>query len=445
MTNGALFSGEAAVTFGAPSQEVNKSIHVTDPNGPALTFDQTGSQTYASATYTCDADGGQHPNTATIVETGQSASAAVTVNCYELAVSKDVTTNSTRTWLWAIDKTGDQTNLTLSTGQQLPVNYTVMVSATSADSDWLVFGNIWISNPAPIAATLVSVSDMMSGGIAASVNCPALTVPAGGVLTCAYTASAPNASNRLNTATATLQNYAYGPNGSNSPSGTTDFTGSTDVVFGGPTTLTDECVNVGDDMAGALGTACADESPKTFAYSLLGGPYATCGDYQYTNTAAFTTSDTGATGRDSWTVNVRVPCGNGCTLTIGYWKTHAGAGPQADQVTPLLPQGLGDLQVTTAAQAVQFLSFRGSNDVLSASNGINKLYAQLLGAKLNIANGANATAIASIIANADAFLTGNDSTSWNGLTQAQKYQVLRWMMTLDHYNNGRIGPGHCSG
>ena len=32
---------------------------------------------------------------------------------------------------------------------------------------------------------------------------------------------------------------------------------------------------------------------------------------------------------------------------------------------------------------------KGSNDVKAASNGINKLYAQLLGAKLNGASGAD--------------------------------------------------------
>jgi hypothetical protein len=161
------------------------------------------------------------------------------------------------------------------------------------------------------------------------------------------------------------------------------------------------------------------------------------------------TTDTDATGSASWNISVHVPCGSGCTLTIGYWKAHAGFGPQADKVTPLLPQLLGTFggaetqSVDTAAEAVRFLSFRGSNNNFSASNGINKLYAQLLGAKLNIANGANGSAIANLIDDADTFLASNNSENWNGLTRAEKYQVLSWMTTLDQYNNGRIGPGHC--
>lgn len=134
----------------------------------------------------------------------------------------------------------------------------------------------------------------------------------------------------------------------------------------------------------------------------------------------------------------------GCTYTIGYWKTHAGGqGNNPDVVTALLPISLGSLQVTTAAQAISILSMEGSNGVKDASNGINKLYAQLLGAKLNIANGSAPAAVASVIADADAFLTTHDSTSWASLTKAEKQQVLDWMTTLDNYNNGLIGPGHC--
>ena len=59
----------------------------------------------------------------------------------------------------------------------------------------------------------------------------------------------------------------------------------------------------------------------------------------------------------------------------------------------------------------------GSNGVKAASNGINKLYAQLLGAKLSGADGADGSVIAGVIAAADAFLANNNSLSWSGLTQ----------------------------
>ena len=100
--------------------------------------------------------------------------------------------------------------------------------------------------------------------------------------------------------------------------------------------------------------------------------------------------------------------------------------------------------VNSAAKAVQFLVVLGSNNVQDASNGINKLYAQLLAAKLNIASGANGSAVAATIAAADAFLANNDSLSWASLSKSAKQSVLGWMTTLDDYNNGRIGPLHCS-
>lgn len=131
------------------------------------------------------------------------------------------------------------------------------------------------------------------------------------------------------------------------------------------------------------------------------------------------------------------------TLTIGYWKTHAGFnGNNRDAVTPLLGTGLwlgtagGDrtVLVTTDEQAVRILSFNGS-----ASNGINKLYAQLLAAKLNILNGAYASPqVLSVIAQADTFLATHDASSWSSLSKKDQQKVLQWMSMLDKYNNGML-------
>ena len=71
----------------------------------------------------------------------------------------------------------------------------------------------------------------------------------------------------------------------------------------------DECVNVTDSMAGALGTVCAGDSPKTFTYTkTVGRLRAQCGDYTVDNTASFVTNDTGATGSASASVDVTVVC-----------------------------------------------------------------------------------------------------------------------------------------
>jgi hypothetical protein len=79
-----------------------------------------------------------------------------------------------------------------------------------------------------------------------------------------------------------------------------------------------------------------------------------------------------------------------------------------------------------------------------ASNGINKLYAQELAAKLNIFRGSSPTAVASTLASADAFLASTNAGDWGALSKTQKTQVNNWASTFDSYNNGLIGPGHCN-
>jgi len=152
----------------------------------------------------------------------------------------------------------------------------------------------------------------------------------------------------------------------------------------------------------------------------------------------------------TWDAGIWRPVQKGCTLTIGYWKTHAGFGPQDDMVTQYLTIWLGtagggkSLAVTSAAIAVDVLKMKtyGKNN-----NGITKLYAQLLGAKLNIANGADYTDVEDIINAADAFLADHDYTDWKPLVRAESEyvdMVKYWHGMLDDYNNGDIGPGHCN-
>lgn len=220
--------------------------------------------------FTCDADEGTTDNTATIDETGASDSASVRVNCYDLAVTRNAATSLTRTWSWTIEKVGDQTALTRSTGQTFVVNYDVMVDASSTDSKYAVSGGITISNPAPIAATITSVSDIVSPTIAAMVDCgvgfPYSLAP-NGVLNCTYTAALPDASSRTSTATATLQNYNYDKDGIATASGTTDFSGTANVAFGSATiNKVDECIEVTDDKYGDLSEVCASGSPFSYTF-----------------------------------------------------------------------------------------------------------------------------------------------------------------------------------
>jgi hypothetical protein len=78
---GTPFGPNEKVDFTLPAPTVvNDTINVDDTNGMSWLFTDSGSQSY-SRTFTCDEDAGRHDNTATIRETGQSASASVTVTC----------------------------------------------------------------------------------------------------------------------------------------------------------------------------------------------------------------------------------------------------------------------------------------------------------------------------------------------------------------------------
>jgi hypothetical protein len=440
----------ADVIFGDPTTEVNDTVNVTDTfEGDLGSFSDTGSTSY-TRTFGCDGDEGQHDNTATIVETGQSDDASVTVNCHELTVTKDAATSLTKTWTWTIDKSADQTSLLLTEGQIFTVNYTVMVSAVSTDSGHAVSGNISVNNPAPIDATINGVSDIVSPAIAGNVSCGVTfpyTLVAGGTLNCTYSADLPDDADRTNTATATLQNYDYDEEGTATASGTTDFSGTADVDFENATvTEVDECIDVSDTNVGPLGTVCANEAPKTFNYSLTFGAHPDadvmleCGENTHPNTASFVTNDNGATGSDDWTVNATVACEQGCTLTPGYWKTHSKYGPAP----------FDDTWNQIGEDTVFFLSGQSYYQVLWTSPQGNAYYIlahAYIAAELNMLNGASVPAAVQ-----DAF---DDATDlFNTYTpaavgakkgnQPPRPQFIELAGILDAYNNGLTGPGHCS-
>jgi hypothetical protein len=137
---------------------------------------------------------------------------------------------------------------------------------------------------------------------------------------------------------------------------------------------------------------------------------------------------------------IYMPVWEGCSLTIGFWKTHGGFGPQADVVSQYLPISLGSFNVSNGTIAHDVLVMKTYGE---PSNGITKLMAQLLGTKLNAANGADTGAVDAAIASADAFLSTHTYMDWDSLSTSEKKMVNNLMSTFDDYNNGLIGPGHC--
>lgn len=448
LEEGTVFQGTAAVDFGAPTTTVYDTVNVTDTYAGDLgPFSDDGSTTY-DRTFACDADEGTHDNTATIVETGQSDGASVTVNCYDLAVSKDADESFTRTYEWEILKSStDPTALLLNPGQTYDYPYDVTVTMTGfTDSDFAVSGSITITNPAPIAAELTGVADVVSPAVAADVDCGAITFPytlaAGGVLVCTYDADLPDASDQTNTATATLQNYDYHYSDPPAASGTTDYSGNADVDFdGADMSEVDECVDVTDTLHGFLGTVCVGDSPHTFSYTHpIEVPTDNCDPFTVNNTASLETNDTGATDDSSWSVDVTIACEEGCTLTQGYWKTHSDYGPakKSDPTWDLLPGGLGP-------DTVFFLSGQTWYEVFWTSpkkgNAYYILAHQYMAAKLNILSGASSTAaVDAAITWAETFFSTYTPTNWPA---GLKTTIVQNAGILGDYNEGTIGPGHC--
>lgn len=236
-----------------------------------------------------------------------------------------------------------------------------------------------------------------------------------------------------------------------------------------PCPPSNDCIVLTDEVGVPVkATEPPSNDPDSWSFTVLPEYYEVCnsGDYTFT----ITITNINAENEYTWSVvnnayidgllSCSAPFGlstegctpppTGCTRTIGFWKTHAGFhGRNADVVTQYLPIYLGTesgtktVVVTSAAQAVQILSMK-INGVVSASNGIVKLYAQLLAAKLNIDAGANGDCIADVIANADAFLAMKDYTDWAGLSKADRQYVLQMMSILDQYNNGLLPCApHC--
>ena len=427
-------TASAPYTFGDPTTVVGyPAVNVSDSvQGDLGEASGDASFTY-SRTFACPSDPAAYkagvytelfPNVATIDETGQSDDAAVHLECYAPVVSKTAATSFTRTWTWDIDKVGDQDELTLSTGQTFNVNYGVTVKAASADSKYGVSGSISVYNPSDQPMT-VNVADSLDDSTAAIVDCggsASLTVAGKDTGICTYTAAPAGDDATLNTATAIINNIG--------------FTGTAAVDFGSAAiSQVDECIAVTDDKAGDLGTVCADQQPKTFPYTLPVGPYAVCGDYAYTNTAGFTANDSGATGSSAWTVNAHIPCGGGCTLTQGYWKTHSKYGPAP----------YDDTWAQIGEDTVFYLSGQGWYQVLwtpPKGNAYYNLAHQYIAARLNGLNGASSTAAvdAAFSGALNFFSTKSPSAS---LTKQQRAQVSQWASVLDGYNNGLAGPGHC--
>ena len=439
----------------------------------------SGSTTWDEA-FECGEDDGDHTNTATVTEDDSldddSDDATVTVNCYELTVTKDAATTYSRDYDWDIAKTrfiatdeddgdGDPLTLTLDEGQTYTANYEVTVTMTGyTDDDHAVSGTITINNPAPMDAVDVVVTDVIShavdADILATVDCDGdatVTVPAEDSVDCSYSADLDDADDRLNTATATLFGIGYD--------------GSANVTFDltNPTEQIDECVDITDDAGTPLdvsddidlGTVCVDDldgnNQWSDEYTMDIGPFAVCGVSTFTNRVTFVaTNDTNDTGETDWaeyTVTIDIPCPTGCTLTQGYWKTHNETfwgGAPADETWFLLGNVDGDLASEGELETF-FLSGGSYFDAMWTApqgNAYYQLSRQYIAAILNQLDGAAVPANVQAAIDAAETLFATYTPADVAAAKGKGGKELRAQFTtlaglLASYNEGLIGPGHC--
>jgi len=240
-----------------------------------------------------------------------------------LTIVKDANGAYDNKYTWATTKSVDKTTVR-QIGGSATFNYTVTAGHDMGTiSNVTVAGTITVFNPNAGAVGGVDVTDVLSNGTVCAVTGGSDATVATGDNHFAYRcelSSKPQAQ-LDNTASVTWVDQAVNPDGF-LIGGAADFTFSNVPFTENPI---DECTNVNDSFAGALGQVCVgDANPKSFLYSrAIPVPANDCQSYD--NTATFITTDTGATGSASQTVTVCGPAKTGA-LTIGFWKNTNGQG-----------------------------------------------------------------------------------------------------------------------
>jgi hypothetical protein len=178
-------------------------------------------------------------------------------------------------------------------------------------------------------------------------------------------------------------------------------------------------ITIGDD---SLYDDCGVSSPCSGAPLLC--------NTTYVFRASVPLASSGDPGVSSMITCATLPCVESpCTYTQGYWRTH----PDAWPVTSLI---LG----TVTYQAGELMAIL---DNPAQGNGLLILAHQLIAAKLNIANGADPSAVQQTLIDAENMIGGLVIPPI-GEGYLPPSQTSNLTETLTQYNEGTIGPGHCN-
>jgi hypothetical protein len=125
----------------------------------------------------------------------------------------------------------------------------------------------------------------------------------------------------------------------------------------------------------------------------------------------------------------------GCTRTQGYWKNHEQDWDEVADGKPFL--------TTTIFynSGVSYLTILKTPP--KGGNAYLQLAHQFIAASLNVNGGSSGVAaVDAALAGADAYFAGAAAGIPNP-TGATRSQLQAWATTLDDFNNGKTGPGHC--
>ncbi len=356
----------------------------------------------------------------------------------QVEVSKTAVPAFKRTYTWTIEKKvldPADGQLTLALNQAYVVRYGVYLVGTPKDSDFKVSGEVKIRNTGTGTVFIQTPTDTLSSGENVALDCgvsfPYKLEP-GQTLVCTYTQALPDGQARTNTVSVP---WKQSQNPSETPTVTT---AQAAFSFTNPTEAVDGSVTV-EDPSAELESAISGIAPEgviSQAYFFKRTlQFDTCGEREVPNTATFTTNTTQTQGSASATVQVKVPCPEGCTLTQGYWKTHSRYGPAPyDPTWALLGEDTPFYGSSQTYHQVLWTAPRGNAYYLLAH--------QYIAAKLNVLKG---TATVPEVDQALAWAEGLFSTyTPTGVPKDLATQAKAYATTLDNYNNGLVGPGHCS-
>ncbi|MFB6317409.1 hypothetical protein [Saccharicrinis sp. FJH54] len=433
----------------------NDTVTVTDSYGSKVWTDVDSSMvfTYNRPVYTYgliqpDFINGVYsftlPNTAKIVELDKSAVADVDINCYAPVVSQKTEGSFDRHCAWNVVKTSDSSSYNVVQGETLDVPFEVKVDANFSDENYILSCTIQLYNPHPSRSMEVELTDRFNN-TAITLDNSVVQIEPGSTTEVAIIYHPEQAQSGYNSAIAQLNGIP--------------FTSLQNVTFSTPANVVNGTIRVTDNMLdNPLGVVTfTDQLPVYYNYNITMGPDFTGDTEVIRNIVTISGDDDTLITSSECHVIVTVepndgtdpdpdpdpqPTGSGCTLTPGYWKTHSAESGKYDIKWTNLP----DMDMDGRKEYENEMFFTSGMTYLEiiSSPSVSSCYI-ILGraygaANLNILAGSDPHDVREEMEQAEELLANYSVES----AESVRSLVLAIAGTLDKYNNGIIGPGHCN-